>query len=95
MRRRKFIKLIGGAALAWPLAVRAQPERMRRVGVLEGVTESDVEPVANLAAFRQELEQFGWNDSRNLRFDVRFGLAWPNAFASTQQSWSPLHLMLY
>jgi putative tryptophan/tyrosine transport system substrate-binding protein len=73
MRRRKFIKLIGGAAVAWPLAVRAQPERMRRVGVLEGVTESDVEPAANLAAFRQELEQFGWNDSRNLRFDVRFG----------------------
>ena len=50
-----------------------QPERLRRVGVLEGIAKGDLEPEANLAAFRQELEQFGWKDSRNLRFDVRFG----------------------
>jgi putative ABC transport system substrate-binding protein len=46
---------------------------MRRVGVLEGIAKGDLEPEINLAAFREELEQFGWKDSRNLRFDVRFG----------------------
>jgi putative tryptophan/tyrosine transport system substrate-binding protein len=74
MKRREFITLLGGAAATWPLAAGAQqPERMRRVGVLEGIAEGDLQPEANLAAFRQELEQFGWKDSRNLRFDVRFG----------------------
>jgi putative ABC transport system substrate-binding protein len=73
MRRREFIVGLGGVA-AWPIGAHAQqPERMRRVGVLEGIAKGDLEPEANLAAFRQELEQFGWKDSRNLQLDVRFG----------------------
>jgi putative tryptophan/tyrosine transport system substrate-binding protein len=71
MRRREFIKLVGGAA-AWPLAARAQqPERMRRIGVLIGFDESDPEGQARLAAFRQGLEVLGWTDGSNLRIDYR------------------------
>jgi len=76
VRRREFITLIGGAAAAWPLAGRAQqPERARRVGVLLGVAEDDLETKARLAAFRQGLERLGWSEGGNARLDYRFAPA--------------------
>ena len=73
MRRRDFITLLGGAALASPVAARAQqPGRTRRVGVLMGVAESDPEGQARIAAFRQGLSDLGWADSRNLRIEYRW-----------------------
>ena len=74
MRRRAFIAALGGAA-AWPVVARAQqPERMRRIGVLQGGSDTD-DPRSqpNVAAFRQALQQLGWTDGRNVRFDYR----WP------------------
>jgi putative ABC transport system substrate-binding protein len=75
MRRRELITLLGGAAAAgWPLAARAQPsERMRRIGIIPPTSETDPETQARLAAFRQGLEQFGWKEGRNIRFEYR----WP------------------
>src|ERR1700722_9822076 len=74
MKRREFITLLGSAAVAWPLAARAQQgERMRRVGVLQGLAADDPLAQANNAAFLQELQQLGWIDGRNVRIDFRWG----------------------
>ena len=73
MRRRKFITLIGGAAVAWPLSARAQqPERIRRVGVLLGTAESDPEAQSLISATRRRLEQLGWSEGRNIRMKNRW-----------------------
>jgi ABC-type uncharacterized transport system substrate-binding protein len=74
VNRREFITLIGGAAAAWPLAVRAQQgERMRRVGVLMGFAADDPVAQRRLLAFAQALAQSGWTDGRNVRMDIRWG----------------------
>jgi putative ABC transport system substrate-binding protein len=74
MRRREFITLVGGAAVTWPLAARAQQaERMRRIGVLMGYAEGDREGQAFVTAFREELQKFGWIEGRNVRIDARWG----------------------
>jgi hypothetical protein len=58
MKRREFITLLGGAAVGWPLAARAQQgERVRRIGVLMGYAESDLEVQAHIAAFREGLQK--------------------------------------
>jgi len=76
MRRREFITLLGGAATAWPLAARAQQgERLRRVGVLTGIAEEDVQAQPQLATFNRALQELGWIDGRNLQIDHRFGAA--------------------
>ncbi len=72
MRRREFISLLGGAA-AWPLAARAQqPERVRRIGVLQPAAADDPVFQARLAAFHQGLALLGWSIGRNVRIDTRW-----------------------
>jgi len=74
VRRREFITLIGGAALGWPLAARAQQgERVRRIGVLMNFVADDPEGQARIAAFHQGLQEWGWTLGRNARIDVRWG----------------------
>src|SRR6516162_11199062 len=71
MNRREFITLLGGAAV-WPLAARAQRDRMRRIGALMGGDEND--PLAKLrySALTQALAGLGWTE-RNVRMDLRWG----------------------
>ena len=76
MRRRKFISLLGGAAVAWPLLAGAQQgERMRRIGVLMITAADDPEGQARISAFLQGLHQLGWTDGRNVRLDYRWTAA--------------------
>ena len=73
MKRREFITLLGGAAVAWPLAARAQqPDRVRRIGVLMSNAEGSAEGQARVAALVKGLEQLGWSDGRNVRIDYRW-----------------------
>jgi len=73
MRRRDFIAVLGSGAIAWPIAARAQqPERMRRIGVLMGYPENDLEGPAFFAEFREGLQKLGWVEDRNIRFDTRW-----------------------
>ena len=72
MRRREFIGLLGSAAAAWPVVARAQqPEHVRRIGVLM-MTTVDTDQQANVATFKQALQQLGWTDGRNVRIEVRW-----------------------
>jgi putative ABC transport system substrate-binding protein len=73
VRRREFMTLLGGTAVTWPLAARAQqPERMRRIGVLMNRVADDPEAQARIKALVQGLQQLGWVEGRNVRMDVRW-----------------------
>jgi putative tryptophan/tyrosine transport system substrate-binding protein len=71
IRRRAFLSLLGGAAAAWPLAARAQGERVRRIGVLIGLPATEPEAQASLAALRKGLAERGWSEGRNFRIESR------------------------
>ena len=81
LKRREFLTLTGGAAIAWPLAARAQqPERMRRIGVLMNLAADDAEGKARIAAFLQGLQQLGWTDGGNVRIDYRWAAGDASSF---------------
>ncbi len=69
MKRREFITGLGGAAASLPFAARAQqPNRMRRIGVLQSVGANDPEGPIRMAGFLQGLQQLGWANGRNLKW---------------------------
>ena len=70
MRRRDFISLIGGSVAVWPNAAQAQQRgKVRRIGVLFALAETDQQAQARLGAFRGELQKLGWNE---ITIDARF-----------------------
>ena len=73
MKRRAFITLLGGAAVAWSLAARAQQiERPRRIGILMGAA-NDPTGQTRAKSFEQDIDRLGWTTGRNVRIDYRWG----------------------
>jgi len=85
MKRREFLSFVSGAAVAWPLAVRAQEAaRARKIGVLFAFLDSDPESQSRIAAFQQELESLGWREGQNIQIEYR----WANGDAERFRSFA-------
>jgi putative tryptophan/tyrosine transport system substrate-binding protein len=73
MRRREFITLLGGAAATWPLAARAQQAaRVRRIGALMSIAESDSQSTVWSSAFERGLKEHGWKPGSDLQIEYRW-----------------------
>ena len=70
MRRREFIKLLGGAAVAWPSATHAQQPKVARIGFLGLVSPASHAP--RVAALRAGLRDLGWIEGKNIHIEFRW-----------------------
>jgi len=71
--RRELLVALGGVAVAWPLAARAQQsDQVRRIGVLMGYTETDSDARGWYIAFREALQKLGWTEGRNIQIETRW-----------------------
>jgi len=87
LKRREFITLLGGAA-AWPLSARAQQgDRMRRIGVLSGLAESNPSAQPMIAAFEGALAKLGWTRGSNVAIEYRWGGGVPTRCAGKRRNW--------
>jgi putative ABC transport system substrate-binding protein len=66
LKRRDFIRLLGSAVAAWPLAARAQPQTRRRVGWLS------IAPHPFIEDFRRGMRELGWVEGTNLEIEQRY-----------------------
>ena len=75
MKRREFITGLGSAAALGSATARAQPQRVRRIGIIHGLLDSDPEYQSRIDTFRQQMQQLGWVEGEHIRYDSRGTLA--------------------
>jgi putative ABC transport system substrate-binding protein len=74
IRRREFITLLGGATVVWPLAARAQPARVPRIGIVDDA------PMWH--SFRQALREFGYVEGQSIDYEYRYSEGVPGRLAT-------------
>src|SRR5438874_2025963 len=87
MRRREFMALVGGAAVAWPFGLRAQQPQKWRVGQVLGGTQETVGHLAK--ALAQRLEDLGYVQGKNITILNLFVPAEPEAEENAIRSLLP------
>jgi putative tryptophan/tyrosine transport system substrate-binding protein len=86
MKRRQFITLIGGAAAAWPLAARAQQNKIPVVGVLWHAGSAEEEEVY-LSVLMKAFSDLGYVQGKNIQLDQRFPPKIRNCFGNWAKNW--------
>ena len=76
MRRRDFIAVAAGAALAPAVSPRtaAAQQPLRRIGMLMNLAEDDAEAKRRIEAFLKALGELGWSEDKNIHIDYRWGV---------------------
>ena len=82
MRRREFVTLLGGAAVAWPLSARAQqPVRVKRIGLMGNLHLRPIE------SFQNRLRELGYIEGQNLIVEYRFAEGREERYSGLPQNW--------
>ena len=73
MRRRDFIKVITGSAVAWPLSSRAQQgNRGPKIGIILNSAETDPVGKSRVSVVEDQLSRLGWADANNVEIEARW-----------------------
>jgi putative ABC transport system substrate-binding protein len=92
MRRREFLSVASTVLFTPPLVAVAQPDRVRRIAIMNTTADDDPEGQARIVAFRRALQERGWTEGGNLRIDYRWGAGDParaRAFATELVTLAP------
>jgi len=92
MKRREFITGLSGAAIAWPVASRAQQsEQLRRIGVVMGVATNDPGARSEVTALKQGLQDLGWAENYNLQINYSWSDGEPDRMQASAKELVGLH----